>query len=117
MTHRRRAGRVLGWVCDGNIGQWWTVRGHNRAGPNGGGGTFVTGGYTGEINGVAMNPLAGRQAWCGENTGYIDTEINLGSHLNGQTVKLRFRMGTDLFQPGDGVHVDGLTINGGSCPP
>lgn len=85
--------------------------------PNGGGGTFVTGGYTGEINGIASNPLAGRQAWCGENTGYINTEINLGSHLNGQTVKLRFRMGTDLFSPGDGVHVDGLTITGASCPP
>ena len=30
------------------------------------GGSFVSGGYTGEIDGTANNPLAGRFAWCGD---------------------------------------------------
>ena len=53
------------------------------------GGTFVSGPYTGEIDGTANNPLAGRMAWSGNSGGYIDTVINLGASLNGQTIKLR----------------------------
>src|SRR3982074_33537 len=59
------------------------------------GGSFVSGGYTGEIDGTAMNPLAGRMAWSGNSGGYIDTVINMGPNLAGQTVTLRFRMGSD----------------------
>ncbi|MGH7485774.1 MAG: hypothetical protein ACREMY_09265, partial [bacterium] len=42
------------------------------------GGSFVSGGYTGEIDGTANNPLAGRMAWSGDSGGYIDTVVNLG---------------------------------------
>jgi hypothetical protein len=85
------------------------------------GGTFVSGGYTGEIDGTANNPLAGRMAWSGTSGGgvtpvYIDTVINLGAALNGQPIKLRFRMGTDEAVAGAGAHVDGLTVTGGACP-
>ena len=59
------------------------------------GGSFVSGGYTGEIDGTANNPLAGRMAWSSSSNGYIDTAINLGPNLAGQTVTFRFRMGTD----------------------
>ena len=59
------------------------------------GGSFVSGGYTGEIDGTAENPLAGRMAWSGTSGGYIDTVINMGPNLAGQTVTFRFRMGTD----------------------
>ncbi len=37
--------------------------------------------------------------------------------MNGQTIKLRFRMGTDEATGGPGAHVDGLVITGASCPP
>ena len=80
------------------------------------GGTFTAGPYTGEIDGTAMNPLAGRMAWSGSSGGYIDTTINLPASLNGQTIKLQFRMGTDEATAGPGAWVDGLTITGASCP-
>src|SRR5205814_5544788 len=57
------------------------------------GGSFITGGYTGTIDGTANNPLAGRMAWSGNSDGYITTVINLGPNLVGQTVTFRFRMG------------------------
>jgi hypothetical protein len=87
------------------------------------GGVFVTGGYIGEIDGTAGNPLAGRPAWCGTSGGvvgapvYIDTRITLPTTMNGQTIKLRFRMGTDEAVEAQGARVDGLTITGASCPP
>ena len=59
------------------------------------GGSFVSGEYTGTIDTTANNPLAGRDAWSGSSGGYIDTVINLGPNLNGQTITLRWRMGTD----------------------
>jgi hypothetical protein len=82
-------------------------------------GSFVTGGYTGEIDGTASNPLAGRMAWSGLSPGwpgYEDTVINLGPNLNGQTVTLRFRMGSDLFTLAPGVRIDTISIVGASCP-
>ena len=80
------------------------------------GGSFVSGGYTGEIDGTANNPLAGRQAWSGDSGGYINTVIDLGNAaLNGQTIKLRLRMGTDEAVAAPGVHFDTLSITGASC--
>lgn len=85
------------------------------------GGTFVSGPYTGEIDGTANNPLAGRMAWSGISGGgtsavYIDTVINLPASFNGQTLKMRFRMGTDEATAATGAHVDGLSITSASCP-
>src|SRR5436190_201321 len=79
------------------------------------GGTFVTGGYTGEITAAANNPLAGRMAWSGNSGGYTNTVINLGPGLIGQTISLRFRMGTDEATGAPGVRVDGLAVSGASC--
>src|ERR1044071_10010705 len=80
------------------------------------GGSFSSGGYTGEISGLASNPLAGRLAWSGNSGGYITTVANLGQNMNGQTIKRRWRMGTDLFSAAPGWHVDTLVIIGASCP-
>ena len=80
------------------------------------GGSFVSGGYTGEIDGTANNPLAGRMAWSGDSGGYINTVINMGPNVNGQTIKLRFRFGTDEATAAPGWHIDGLSLVGGSCP-
>ena len=80
------------------------------------GGSFVSGGYTGQIDGTANNPLAGRMAWSGPSGGYIDTVINLGPNLAGQTVTLRFRMGTDEAVAAPGVRIDNISITGAACP-
>ena len=80
------------------------------------GGSFVTGEYTGTIDTTANNPLAGREAWSGNSGGYIDTVINLGPNLNGQTVTLRWRMGTDEAAGAPGWRVDTISLVGGSCP-
>ena len=79
------------------------------------GGTFVTGGYTCTIDGL-QNPLFGRMAWGGNSNGYIDTVINLGPNLAGQTVTFRFRMGTNVAVARPGVHIDNLVFTGASCP-
>jgi bacillopeptidase F (M6 metalloprotease family) len=79
------------------------------------GGSFVSGAYTGEIDGTANNPLAGRQAWSGNSGGYIDSTINLPASFNGQIIKIRFRIGTDEATAAPGVHVDGFQVIGGSC--
>jgi hypothetical protein len=77
------------------------------------GGSFVSGGYTGVISG---GPLDGRMAWVGDSGGYIDTVINMGPNLAGQTVTLRFRMVSDEAVAAPGVHIDNISITGASCP-
>ena len=80
------------------------------------GGSCVSGCYTGEIDGSASNPLAGRMAWSGDSGGYINTVINLGPNVAGQTITLRFRMGSDEALGRPGVHIDGLSITNATCP-
>jgi hypothetical protein len=80
------------------------------------GGTFVSGEYVGTIDNTANNPLADRQAWTGSSSGYIDTVINLGPNLNGQTITLRWRMGTDEAVGAPGWRIDTMSLAGGSCP-
>jgi hypothetical protein len=80
------------------------------------GGSFASGGYTGEISGLASNPIAGRMAWSGNSGGYITTVGNLGATLNGQTISMRWRMGTDLFQNAPGWHIDSVVFSGAGCP-
>ena len=72
------------------------------------GGSFVSGGYTGVISTSDTNPLAGRMAWSGDSGGYINTVVNLGPMVNGRTIKLRFRMGTDSVRGAPGWRIDTL---------
>jgi hypothetical protein len=78
------------------------------------GGAFLAGPYTGEIESTSGNPLAGRLAWSGDSGGYIDTMVRLGANVSGQTIKVRFRMGTDESVSAPGWWIDTLTIEG--CP-
>jgi len=80
------------------------------------GGSFVTGGYNVTIFTGASNPLEGRMAWGNTSNGYITTTVNLGSILNGQNVKFRFRMGTDEASTGPGWRIDTLSLTNASCP-
>jgi hypothetical protein len=80
------------------------------------GGKCLSGCYTGEISGDAENPLAGRMAWSGNSGGYIDTLINLGPNLNGQTITLRWRFGSDEAVAAPGWRIDTISIMGAICP-
>ena len=82
------------------------------------GGSFVSGGYTGEICcGTCQPPAAAkRMAWSSNSGGYIDTVINLGPNLAGQTVTFRFRMCTNEAVAAPGVHIDNLVFTDAVCP-
>lgn len=80
------------------------------------GGSFLAGGYNATIS-VGNNPIAGRMAWGGASGGYVISWVNLGPNVAGQTVKLRFRMGSDSVAAGEvGWYVDGISITDGTCP-
>ena len=60
------------------------------------GGSFVSGGYNGTISSVDGNPLAGRAAWTGSpDAGYTTTLVTLPTAASGQSVRVRFRLGSD----------------------
>lgn len=81
------------------------------------GGSFVSGGYNGTISTGATIPLSGRQAWTGNAAAYVTTVASLGPNVAGQTIRLRFRMGSDSSVGATGWRIDGLTIQDGySCP-
>jgi outer membrane biosynthesis protein TonB len=80
------------------------------------GGSFVTGGYTDTISLAFGSPIAGRMAWSGNSGGYINSVVNLGPNVNGQTIKLRFRLGTDAATGSSGWRIDTISITGGACP-
>ena len=79
------------------------------------GGSFVTGGYNGMISTAFMSPIAGRSAWTGISAGgYINTVVNLGPNVDGQTITLRFRMGSDNSVSAGGWSVDTIS-SAGAC--
>lgn len=74
------------------------------------GGTFVLGGYNGTIDSCCGNPLAGRQAWTGNSTGFIDTTVvSLPGGCLIQLI-LRWRMGSDSSVSGEGWRIDNVDI-------
>jgi subtilisin-like proprotein convertase family protein len=80
------------------------------------GGSFVTGGYTSAISTNFNSPIAGRQAWTGNSNGYVTTVANLGPNVVGQTIKIRFRMGSDSSNSGTGWRVDTVkVVSGFTC--
>jgi hypothetical protein len=84
------------------------------------GGSFVSGGYNMVISsneGTGNNPLAGRQAWSGisgpySTNSYITTIVQLPAAAAGQTIQLKWRLGTDYdnYFPAVGWWVDTLNV-------
>ena len=66
-------------------------------------------GYNGTVSSSFGNPLAGRQAFTGDSHGYISSRINLTS-LAGQSVLIRFRIGSDSSGGTRGWFVDDVRI-------
>ena len=72
--------------------------------------------YNGVISSGWGNPLAGRNAFVADSPGYLASQLNLGS-LAGQSVRFRFRMGTDSSVADLGWFIDDVhfyTCSGGS---
>ena len=80
------------------------------------GGSFVAGGYNVTISTGFQNPIEGRRGWGGTSEGYTSSVVSLGPNVVGQTVKLRFRMGSDTVGAGDGWWIDGIYMVEGQCP-
>jgi hypothetical protein len=93
------------------------------------GGSFMRGGYTGAVNACCSNPFPGRQAWHGLSGGtaaapaYIDTVVNLPAAAAGQTIQLRWSLGSDNTTApttNPGARIDSIrllrNICGGSAP-
>ncbi len=55
------------------------------------------------------SPLAGRNAFVGSSHGYISTKLDLSS-LAGESVRFRFRIGTDVYGDSWGWFIDDVRI-------
>ena len=66
-------------------------------------------GYTGRIDARFDNPLGGQTGYVNASNGPVVTRIDL-STLDGQTVKFRFRIGTDGGGGGYGWYIDSARI-------
>ena len=76
-----------------------------------GGNAFIAGGYNSTISSSFGSPIAGRQAWSGTSSGYIDSTINMPAAANGQNVQLKWRMASDNSVAVTGVRIDNIVIS------
>ncbi|MDM7922372.1 MAG: FG-GAP-like repeat-containing protein, partial [Pyrinomonadaceae bacterium] len=89
------------------------------------GGRFISGGYDGTIDACCNNPLAGRPGWSGrsgpnQTSIFIDTVAKLPASAAGNTVRLRWRVGTDIGTFREGQYLDNIVVTDGfacSCSP
>jgi large repetitive protein len=78
-------------------------------------GASVTPGYGGTLTTVSGNPLGGRSAFAGQSAGYpslASATASLGTTYAGQTVMVRFRVGSDQATGGPGWTIDNLSFAG-----
>jgi len=66
-------------------------------------------GYSGTISTQFDNPLGGRKAFVGESNGYISSRADLSSFA-GQSVRFRFRIGTDSAFGDYGWFIDDVRV-------
>jgi hypothetical protein len=78
------------------------------------GGAFAAGGYNSELSTEYENPLGGRQAWTGPSGGYVTTTVHLPASVSGQTIRLRWRLGSDNSVGAAGWSVDSISLRAGS---
>jgi hypothetical protein len=75
------------------------------------GGSFSTGGYN--VTLATGNPLAGRQAWGGNSSGFVTSTVTLPADAAGQNVQLRWAcaVDTDNANGGVGWYVDSISLS------
>ncbi len=72
------------------------------------GSAMISGRYTGNLS-SSGNPLTGRAAFHGNSGGFVKTIINLNAYA-GQSVKIRFRFGSDASVAGTGWYIDDVQM-------
>jgi hypothetical protein len=75
----------------------------------------VTPGYGQPLQFGGDNPLEGRAAFTGTSPGYparSTLTMNFGTQFAGQTVRLRFRIGSDIFIGATGWNIDNIAVSG-----
>jgi Fungalysin metallopeptidase (M36)/PA domain len=75
----------------------------------------VAPGYTHTLTDISMNPLGGRMAFGNQNATYpamSEVKLDFGTQLAGQSVRLRFRVGTDQAVGGPGWDIDDVAFEG-----
>lgn len=103
-------GPVTNYGADGGVLEYSVNNGAwQDAGP------LITGGqgYNGTIQVDQSNPLGGRTGFVGSSTNaaYASTQLDLSSSsLAGQSIKFRFRVGTDNFDDNMGWQIDDVSI-------
>lgn len=112
--HRHLFEASGGFFYDGGVielsnngGATWTDIGASITTPGGG--------YNGTLEVGGSNPLEARQAFSAVSAGYpaLNTvTVNLGTTYQGQTVRIRFRIGTDVFVSDDGWEIDNIAFTG-----
>jgi hypothetical protein len=78
------------------------------------GSSMVENGYNGSISACCSNPLGGRSGWIGDLASWTQVTVDL-SRFSGQSVSLRWRMGSDTSIPDAGWFIDDIQIT--SVPP
>ena len=80
------------------------------------GGSFASGGYNSTLSTAFMNPLGGRQAWSGTSAGgYLTTVVNLPAAAAGNSVRLKWRMGSDSSVAATGWWIDQISVSSRVC--
>jgi len=72
-------------------------------------------GYNGVITNTSGNPLADRSAYGSTNPSYPASDpvsLSLGPGLSGQTIQIRFRIGTDAAAGAPGWTIDDIVLDG-----
>lgn len=74
------------------------------------GGSFPQNGYNGNINPNTNSPIAGRESWTGSSNGFITTIAQLPAAATGQSVRLRWRLGSDTNTTRPGWFIDTVVV-------
>lgn len=70
---------------------------------------FITGGYNATLS-LSLNPLTGRPAWSGQTLqGFTEVEVSLLAYA-GQSIRIRFREGTDATNASFGWWIDDIKL-------
>ena len=76
---------------------------------------YVDPGYAGPLSTLASNPLGGRPAYVGTSSDWPDYEqvnLDFGTSMAAETVRLRFRIGTDEAVSDYGWELDDIAFSG-----